>query len=118
MNLIQFVIDGTLVDSMDLESELYPIAVCEVLGIAEIKTDWSTYTNPTDSGIIREVMREDLSQLCHPEHIEKCKKRFLELLTNHINQHPDALSPIPGATEFIHFLESREQYKFAVNTGA
>ena len=118
MNLIQLDIDGTLVDSMGLENELYPKAVCEVLGINEIKMDWSAYTNPTDSGILREVMREQLSQLCHPEHVEKCKERFLQLLGSHIEKNPRSLSPIPGAIEFVEYLASHANYKFAVNTGA
>jgi len=118
MNLIQLDIDGTLVDSMPLETELYPKAVCETLGIKEIKTDWSAYTNPTDSGILREVMREELSQLCHPEHVEKCKESFLRLLGSHVANNPRALSPIPGAIEFVEYLASHKQYKFAVNTGA
>ena len=118
MNLIQLDIDGTLVDSMGLEDELYPQAVCEVLGVREIKTDWSSYANPTDSGILREAMREELGQLCHPEHVEKLKDVFLGKLHAHVASNPDALKPIPGAIEFVNHLKQHSSYKFAVNTGA
>ena len=118
MILIQLDIDGTLVDSMGLEEELYPQAVCEVLGIKEIKTDWSAYTNPTDSGILREVMREQLSKLCHPEDVLKLKDRFLQLLSSRLEQNPKVYAPIPGAIEFVEYLADHENYRFAVNTGA
>ena len=118
MNLIQLDIDGTLVDSMGLEDELYPKAVCEVLGINEIKTDWSAYANPTDSGILREVMREKLSKLCHPEDVQKLKDCFLKLLSYQVEENPKVFAPIPGAIEFVQHLAAHENYKFAVNTGA
>lgn len=94
MNLILLDIDGTLIDSMELENKYFTQAVCEGLGISKIKTDWSSFTNPTDSGIIRETMREELGQLCHPEHIEKCKDRYIELLGDHLDQNPAALPPL------------------------
>jgi phosphoglycolate phosphatase-like HAD superfamily hydrolase len=116
MNLIILDIDGTLVDSLKLENEYFPQAVQEGLGLSNINTDWTRFTNPTDSGIIREIMREELSQLCHPEHIEKCRERFIELLNGHLDQYSDAIPPIPGAHAFIEYLENHEQYKFAVAT--
>lgn len=118
MHLILFDIDGTLVDSMAVEDELYPKAVCEELNINRIKTDWSAYANPTDSGIIREAMREQLGQLCHPEHVDRCKLRFLDLLFSRVEQQPDTFPPVPGAIEFVDYLESHENYQFAMATAA
>jgi phosphoglycolate phosphatase-like HAD superfamily hydrolase len=116
MNLIILDIDGTLVDSLKLEEQFFPRAVKEALGISGMNTDWSSYTNPTDSGIVRETMREQLGKLCHPADIENCRLRFIDLLSDHLNEHPEALPPIPGAHRFIEYLENHKNYAFAVAT--
>ncbi|MCB1122070.1 MAG: HAD hydrolase-like protein [Verrucomicrobiae bacterium] len=116
MNLILLDLDGTLVDSMPLENELYPRAVKEGLGISSITTDWSSFPNPTDSGIIREVMREELGKLCHPDDIERCRSLYIALLSNHLEKFPDSLKPVSGALEFIRYLENSPKYGFAVAT--
>jgi phosphoglycolate phosphatase-like HAD superfamily hydrolase len=116
MNLILLDIDGTLVDSLPLENKFFPQAVCEGLGLRRIKTDWESFANPTDSGIIREVMREEMGKLCHPDDIEKCKERFIELLSGHLDQEPAAIPPIPGAHQFIEHLEDSENFMFGVAT--
>ena len=118
MTLILLDIDGTLVDSLELENKYFPQAVCESLGLTRMNTDWDSFSNPTDNGIIREVMREELGKLCHPEDIELCKERFIELLSGHLDQHPQALQPIPGAREFVSFLENHTHYSFAIVTAA
>ncbi|MCZ6672053.1 MAG: haloacid dehalogenase-like hydrolase [Verrucomicrobia bacterium] len=116
MTLILLDIDGTLVDSLDLENKYFPQSVCEGLGLAKIKTNWDSFTNPTDSGIVREIMREELGKLCHPEDVERCRSKFIELLTGHIERDPRAFKPIPGALEFIDYLQNHEHYQFAVAT--
>lgn len=116
MNLILLDIDGTLVDSLPLENIFFPQAVCEGLNLPRMKTDWESFANPTDSGIIREVMREEMGKLCHPDDIERCKERFIELLSGHLDQQPAAIPPIAGAHRFIEHLEDSENYMFAVAT--
>ncbi|MDA1065673.1 MAG: HAD hydrolase-like protein [Verrucomicrobia bacterium] len=118
MILILLDIDGTLVDSLHLENKYFPQAVCESLGLPQIKTNWDAYSNPTDSGIIREVMREELGQLCHPDDIERCRTRFIELFSTHLDEDPAAVPPIAGAHKFIEYLEDSDHYMFAVATAS
>jgi len=61
-------------------------------------------------------MREELGQLCHPDGIERCKTRYIELFSSHLEQDPAAIPPIPGAHQFIEHLEDSDQYMFAVAT--
>ena len=63
-------------------------------------------------------MREELGKLCHPDDIEQVKERFIELLSGHLDQNPKDMKPIPGAHEFISFLEQHEDYAFAIATAA
>lgn len=116
MNLILLDLDGTLVDSMEIENILYPRAIKEALGLSSISTDLSGFQNPTDSGIIREVMREELGKLCHPEDIERCRLLFFDLMSRHHANHPGTLQPIPGAREFVEHLRDQPNYCFAVAT--
>lgn len=118
MNLILLDVDGTLVDSLPLDNKFFPQAVCEGLNLPRMNTDWESFANPTDSGIIREVMREELGKLCHPDDIERCKERFIELLSGHLDQQPAAIPPIAGAHRFIEHLENSENYSFAVATAS
>lgn len=118
MILILLDIDGTLIDSLPLENKYFPQALCEGLGLKKIKTDWDSYANPTDSGIIREVMREELGKHCHPDDIERCQRRFVELLSGHLERDPAAIPPVLGAHAFIAHLENHENYQFAAATAA
>ena len=118
MILILLDIDGTLVNSMNFENQYYPQALCECLGLTRVRTDWESFSNPTDSGIVREVMREDLGKSCHPEDIDRCRERFIELLSGHLDEDPSAIAPIPGALQFIEHLQDHQSYEFAVATGA
>lgn len=54
-----FDVDGTLVDSYGLDTELYCRAVNEVLGQASIRKDWAEYTHVTDAGILAEILQDN-----------------------------------------------------------
>ncbi len=56
MDAIVFDIDGTLVDSDEVDGRLFVTAVQRVLGVAGIRSDWTSYKHVTDQGILREIM--------------------------------------------------------------
>ena len=57
MHLVVFDVDGTLVDSSEINGRLYREAVETELGI-KVDDDWSRYRHVTDSGILNEIMGE------------------------------------------------------------
>ena len=57
MHLVVFDIDGTLVDSYEFDTALYADAIRRVLD-TDIDTDWTRYTNATDSGILDQIIEE------------------------------------------------------------
>jgi len=54
---VMFDIDGTLVESYDVDSKLFVESVYEVTGLS-IDANWGRYRNVTDSGILQEKNSE------------------------------------------------------------
>jgi beta-phosphoglucomutase-like phosphatase (HAD superfamily) len=71
MTTVIFDIDGTLIESMTFDSELYLQAVKEVLGDVNIYDDWGKYNHVTDPGI--------LLQICKENHIPEAKEKAMEV---------------------------------------
>ncbi len=53
-----FDVDGTLVQSYELDSECFVAAFNDALGIADVDTDWARYDHVTDPGIAAQIIRE------------------------------------------------------------
>ena len=73
-----FDIDGTLVESFDFDGTSYISAIRDVLGEVCIDDDWSKYKNVTDTGLLREIMKENKIQ--EEGKIEEIRKKFGELI--------------------------------------
>ncbi|MCE2436220.1 MAG: hypothetical protein J4F29_25390 [Candidatus Latescibacteria bacterium] len=72
MIAVIFDIDGTLVDSFQLD----------VLGDVIIKDNWKHYKNVTDTGILRQIMDEN--KICEEGQIGKVRNKFGELVRRHL----------------------------------
>ncbi|MCA8992346.1 MAG: HAD family hydrolase [Planctomycetaceae bacterium] len=110
-----FDIDGTLLESSAIDTELFVTAIKTVLGVSEVNTNWSSYPHVTDQAIVREIMRihdiEPREQL-----LEDTKQEFVSLLTAHINA-TGPFPEIPGATRFMANLIASQQHFVAYATG-
>ncbi len=51
-------LDGTLVQSYELDAECFVAAFDDALGIADVDTDWARYDHVTDPGIAAQIIRE------------------------------------------------------------
>ena len=71
-----FDIDGTLLQSVEADGELYALAVQRALGIDSIDTKWSSYQHVTDQGILREIL-EMHGVAPTPAVFEATKREFL-----------------------------------------
>lgn len=108
-----FDIDGTLIQSYDLDSDCYIDAVKEVTGIS-INSDWVSYEHVTDSGILDEIIRTH--QLKDALTIEKSvKQAFINKLKQAINK--SAIKPVAGSPEFITHLQSMNNVVISLATG-
>jgi phosphoglycolate phosphatase-like HAD superfamily hydrolase len=110
---IMFDVDGTLVDSYDLDSVCFIEAVKEVTGIS-VNSNWSTYRHITDSGILKEILGPRDTEEVHA--IEKeVKCSFLKKLELSIADHP--VQEISGASSFISSLKAKTDIVISIATG-
>lgn len=89
-----FDIDGTLVDSTEFEGRLYVAAVVGELGPVSIRSSWGDYEHVTDSGILRQICRENGLDAAGCE--GRVRARFGELVSEHLRRQ-GSCEPLPGA---------------------
>ncbi len=97
-----FDIDGTLVQSYELDSECYIEAVHDVLGVV-IEANWEQYRHVTDAGITNELLSH-YSANDQSKYYQAIKIRFLKHLRRRIER--QAVQEIAGAKAFISMLSS------------
>ncbi|MEQ5837782.1 HAD family hydrolase [Marinobacter sp. NFXS9] len=114
MHLVLFDIDGTLVESYDFDTECFQAAIEDVLGVT-IGPDWSRYQHVTDSGILAEVIDGLGLQSDYDRITAEVKEQFVSRVADYISCH--AVSPIPGAYEFLSQLVARKNVAVAFATG-
>ncbi len=117
-HLVMFDIDGTLVDSARVDSHLYARAVREMLGgHVYIDETWRPYAHVTDSGILDEI----LVQHGFPEPLDalraEVKRRFVELVRDHLDSGTRVVREIRGATALLQVLRARPDVRLAIATG-
>ncbi len=108
-----FDIDGTLVESYEIDSQCFIEAVKDITGLS-INSDWSKYQHVTDSGILNEVL---LSDGCpNKEEIKiKVKQLFLKKLKASLAHQP--VKEVLGASAFLKLLESKNNVVVSLATG-
>jgi len=113
MHHIMFDIDGTLLQSYDIDSEFFAQAIKEITGLTP-HTNWGEYQNVTDTGIVEEILLQQSIPIDSSVHnqIESC---FIEKLKKAITIEP--IQEVTGASAFIKMLQSREDVVLSIATG-
>jgi beta-phosphoglucomutase-like phosphatase (HAD superfamily) len=97
--LVVFDVDGTLIESVALDAELYDRAFLETFGVRLPTTDWATYRNATDAGIAEEAVE----RLGLPTaRVVELRRRFVELLET-----VEVIPAVAGACTIVGELRSR-----------
>ncbi len=86
MKLLLFDIDGTLIDVDRAESEAFSQAFQEVHGFHGINTEWSSYTNYTDTGVVEEIIRSRRHRDPTSEEIEALLDSFVKILKTKLHE--------------------------------
>ncbi len=111
---IIFDLDGTLIDSYELDEQLYRKAVLmEVPGV-KFRKSWYDYLDSTDSGILTEILTEFNLPVGH--YYDSVRQRFGKLVEEHL-QSSNNCKPIPGATTLLSKLRKTPNIEIGIATG-
>ncbi|MGF1723972.1 HAD hydrolase-like protein [Photobacterium nomapromontoriensis] len=116
MNLFLIDIDGALVNSEKIDWACYSQAVKDVLGI-EMDMDLSNYTNLTDAGVLDAIIVHHGVTASRSLVHRQVETRYIALINEELHSHPDFVSAIQGAQDFLLELRSRKDTHIAVATG-
>ena len=109
-----FDVDGTLVESTNFDDVYYVSAVKEVLGEVYIHNDWRNYKNVTDTGILRQIMKEN--EIQEMGQIAEVRAKFGELVRQYLQKGGEC-RPIEGAVHLINKRLTTKGYEIGFATG-
>ncbi len=117
MHLVIFDVDGTLVQSNEIDTICFVDAVKQILDLDEVDSDWSKYQYVTDSGIASEIIEKHFGWEATESDISQIRDLFVKKILGEIQNNPHNFKPIPGASEMIRFLHVRDNISIAIATG-
>jgi phosphoglycolate phosphatase-like HAD superfamily hydrolase len=115
MHAVILDIDGTLLNSSDIDGMLYLAAVRRVLGQAQVRESWSLYRNVTDSGILEEILNDN-SLTSTAATLNAVRDLFVESIGQHVERN-GPFAELPGAKEFVTGLRASNSHRVAYATG-
>ena len=112
-----FDVDGTLVQSYELDGECFVAAFHEVLGIADVDTDWARYDHVTDPGITAQIIHERQGREPSAAELARLRSAFCVRLAEAASR-DGAYAPLPGAAGLLAALRARADWAMALARGA
>tara|TARA_Y100001001_G_C7967155_1_gene294573 strand:- start:184 stop:855 length:672 start_codon:yes stop_codon:yes gene_type:complete len=115
-NLIIFDVDGTLIESMGIDTKVYAETFLQSYNTT-INTDWNRYRYSTDSGIFLELFNIHFqkSPSIKDEHI--FKTLYFTNLNTKLKNNIEACQPVTGIADLLCYLSSLENFDLAIATG-
>lgn len=115
MKAIIFDIDGTLVESMAVDTELYFAAIRSVLGPVRVRDDLHSYDYVTDNGILLQLL-EDNGVPFDQAAAAAIQARFVDSLEVYIRS-SGPFPAIDGAIPFFEKTRNANDTRIAIATG-
>ncbi len=110
-------LDGTLVQSYELDGACFVAAFDDALGIADVDTDWARYDHATDPGIAAQIIRERQGREPSAGELDRLQSAFQARLAEAAGR-ADAFAAVPGAAGLLAALRARAGWALALATGA
>ncbi len=115
MHAVILDIDGTLLNSNEIDDMLYLTAVRKVFGQAKVRESWSLYRNVTDAGILDEIITDN-ALTSSAAILNAVRDLFVESIREHVER-IGPFTEIPGAREFVADLRASSSHCVAYATG-
>jgi len=115
LKAIVFDVDGTLIESMAVDTELYFASIKSVLGPVNIREHLSEYDNVTDSGILAQII-DDNEIVPSDGLVESIQALFVEGIRNYI-QSVGPFPAIDGAVQAFENARRSDKAAVAIATG-
>lgn len=115
--LVIFDIDGTLIDSNEVDGICFVRSIQEEFQVENINDNWESYQEATDRGIFEEIFQASFSR--KPSRDEQIKhiERFVALLGDYHAKEPSMFQEIRGATDILERLKYHAGWEVAIATG-
>jgi len=115
MRAFIFDIDGTLIESMSVDTELYFSSITEVLGPVRVRDKLSDYDHVTDSGILAQLL-DDNGYSPDEKAVAEVRAIFVRGLKKHI-ENVGPFTVIDGAAQFFESARKKSDCRVAIATG-
>lgn len=112
-----FDIDGTLINTTQVDDKCYMNAFELVFGINIRETNWSLLKNVTDWGIAEELVQSKLDRVIKVEELSLLKETFVKELEKELATDKSQFMEIPGAVDFFKSLMGNSQFQIGIATG-
>ncbi len=115
--LVIFDVDGTLVQSYELDGECFVAAFDDALGIPDVDTDWTRYDHVTDPGVAAQIIRDRQGREPSAGDLARLQSTFCARLAEAAGR-DGAFAALPGAAGLLAALRARADWTMALATGA
>jgi phosphoglycolate phosphatase-like HAD superfamily hydrolase len=115
-NLVIFDVDGTLTDTMDIDTACFAETIYELYPGITINTNWESYQNSTDTGFLLEIFNTHFSREPTKEELNQIQTCFFNRLTSVFYQQSITCTPLKGALTIFEKLKAIN-WQVAIATG-
>lgn len=116
--LIIFDIDGTLLNSTNIEDQCYQEAFEELFGKNIAAYKWEDITHVTDWGITEEIFQHEFGQIPTTKDYARMQQVFFEKLKAAYQDDPSHFKEVPEAKDFFEHLHTHPDYCVGIATGS
>jgi phosphoglycolate phosphatase-like HAD superfamily hydrolase len=115
MRLVIFDVDGTLTDTMAVDTQCFLRTFAETCGFANINSDWSCYKSATDAGIFQEIFESRMGRAPSAAETKHFRDHLVGLFRSAAQE--KLFAAVPGASDLLVRLKQSDEYRVAVATG-